>query len=270
MSDELQQKILQWLAGEGYTLEMRVARIFNRRKWETSQSVVYQGDAKPREIDVLAMKRVGLPQKDGEIWRAFEFVVVTECKSQVSKPWVVFTTEATAGPSIFNIDSRAANRFGSRFLDALATGELFEPIPFFKVEERTGYAAVRAFESGNLDGAYAAISAVVDATSHWCKFSSNEHTARCRIVFPVIVTPAPLFEAFLDEENKERVARRDSITLFAENQVLGGQYAVIEIVNESALAAYVEKLEGLFDYIWGKYQNEVAAAFGDHPLAKKN
>lgn len=87
-------------------------------------------------------------------------------------------------------------------------------------------------------------------------------------MFPIVVIPAPLFECYLDADNKERVARRNSITLFAQNNVLGGQYAVIEILNEAEVPSYIQKLEEVFNYMWKTYSEQIDASFGDLQLGR--
>lgn len=264
MSEEdLEKKLHDWLRTAGYPLEMRVARKLHERKWETSQSVIYQSsEGKHRELDVTGYIRHGLPRKEDEPWQAFEFLVIIECKSATNRPWIMFSTESTAGPSIFGLKSRAGNSLGKAFLDAFERKVLFDDIEFFRVGDRAGYAVVRAFESGNLDAAYGAVSGLLDAVAAWSEFTANKHTARCRLIFPIIVTTAPVFECYLDANDNERVVRRDSVTLFSHNPVLGEHYAVIEIMNESHLGAYLEKLEKLFEWMWNEHRDAVEESFG--------
>jgi hypothetical protein len=274
MTDDLEQKIRTWLTRQGYPLEMRAARAFRGvswqsdesagdqpkdSRWEADQSVYYKNsEGKWREIDVEATIRQAYPGT--KPWRAFEFIAVLECKSNTSKPWVVFSNEATAGPSIWGVESRAANSIGRLFLSEISFLADME-YDFFKVGEHTGYAAVRAFEEGNQDQAYAAVSSIVDAAQHRCRFDGNEHTARCRIVFPIIVTAAPVFECYLDEHNIEQIEPRDSITLYSDARVPGRQYSVIEIVREQALLRYIERLTELHKKLWIKEQEKIVQSF---------
>lgn len=274
MTDDLEQKIRTWLNKQGYPLEMRAARAFRGVswqseesiggptkdiRWEANQSVYYKSsEGKWRELDVEATIRQAYPGT--KPWRAFDFIAVVECKSNTSKPWVVFSNEATAGPSIWGVESRAANSIGRLFLSEISFLADME-YEFFKVGEHTGYSVVCAFEENNQDQAYAAVSSIVDAAQHYCGFDGNEHTVRCRIVFPIILTQAPIFECYLDSHNIEHIEPRDSITLYSDARIPGRQYSVIEIVREQALLRYIEKLTELHKKLWIKEQDKIVESF---------
>jgi hypothetical protein len=269
-------RLRKWLGQHGYPLEMRAARAFRDAgwgeqgfprtrpgaSWEVDQSVYYKAASdKWREIDVVASIRAAYPGTTP--WRAFEFVVLLECKSSEAKPWVVFTTEYSAGPSLFRYASQAANSIGAAFLNSIDS-PFSDEYELLTVQKRTGYALVRAFENDNQDIAYNTTLSIIDATTHWSQFSSNRHTARCRVLWPLIVVSAPLFECYLDDSNREQLAARESMTLHLTSRSRDRPYDVVEIVRESALPAHIAKLSELHSMLWEGRQAEIESAFSAH------
>ena len=57
MTEDLVQKIRNWLDTQGYPLEMKVARCFQKAGFRVSSSEYYldPDERKPREIDVIAI-----------------------------------------------------------------------------------------------------------------------------------------------------------------------------------------------------------------------
>jgi hypothetical protein len=86
MSEDLKNKIRNWLDGQGYPLEMRVARAFQEVGFSVTSSEYYidPDEKKPREIDVIASLQDVI---DGVI---FELVYTIECKSSKANPWICF------------------------------------------------------------------------------------------------------------------------------------------------------------------------------------
>lgn len=271
MSD-LEEKVTRWLASHGHPLEMRTARAFrasswdtehalhSKHAWEVNQSSMYLGsEGKWREADVVAHMRAGYPKSSP--WRAFEFVAVVECKSNTSKPWIVFSAE-DAGIRMDAISSRYSNSIGRSFLGTVEFDYAFDSRhAFFSVRERAGYGAVRAFEENNQDQAFGTMSAVTDAAQHWCRFSGNEHTMRCRLVFPIVVVSSPILECYLDGSGEMRLAPCDTATVFRHSKNAKRSYDIIDIVTESGLNTYIAQLTDLHRFMWQSDQEAITASF---------
>jgi hypothetical protein len=77
------ENVRQWLEGEGFPLEMRVAAAFRKTGFDVRQSSLYADpeSGKNREIDVIAA--------DPDYIGIVEIHFVVECKSS-KKPWVLY------------------------------------------------------------------------------------------------------------------------------------------------------------------------------------
>jgi hypothetical protein len=95
-SEELRSKVRDWLNGQGYPLEFRVADPFTSRGFAVTPShyVDVPGADVPREIDALAVYSRFMMS----VQMRFEFYV--ECKWSKQLPWVVFASRVpTSSPS---------------------------------------------------------------------------------------------------------------------------------------------------------------------------
>jgi hypothetical protein len=99
-STELGSRVADWLRGEGYPLEMTVARGLRDVGFTVTQSDQYQDPEtdKLREIDVVGrwMRMLAIPGGADEMLA--ELSIVVECKRSDSRPWVLFTNPARSAP----------------------------------------------------------------------------------------------------------------------------------------------------------------------------
>lgn len=82
-------RVRDWLRGQGYPLEMRVAQCFMDAGFDVIQSAVYEDpqEGKSREIDVRTQYWAPIHKGDFQ-----SFVTVgcdIECKLSADKPWVL-------------------------------------------------------------------------------------------------------------------------------------------------------------------------------------
>lgn len=147
--ESLNQRIKDWLAVNGYPLEMRVAGACREASFGVVQSeyVLDKSSDKYREIDVLAYRQVGSPS--GEIHAA----LIIECKSDKSKPWILFKNKIGYDARTV-IQRTPASIAGKTSLMRSSLDERLQDCFLFKVEERSGYSLVRAFENKDSDSAY--------------------------------------------------------------------------------------------------------------------
>jgi hypothetical protein len=182
------ENVRQWLEGEGFPLEMRVAAAFRKTGFDVRQSSLYTDpeSAKNREIDVIATD----PDHIGIV----EIHFVVECKSS-KKPWVLLTSEDVL--SNYNrlfalgvLSKDVLKSFAHR------TGELMETLPWLRKSSRSGYALRHAF-SGSHDFAYSAAMSVAKACDSLVRQPDARYIAPFILAFPVIVIDTPLFECTL-------------------------------------------------------------------------
>jgi hypothetical protein len=280
--------IRKWLNEQGYPLEMRVARAFQRAGAFVQQSVFYTSDEDvQREIDVCAqfgksfVTSLPVSKSSGErspIARIvrFDLVAVVECKSSPTsgKPWVIFTSGSEQSPK--TMPGRLANPMGENaipYLETLAYG-----LPLFKVSDSVGYSVVRAFNKADdqesqgkqhgqgkqksqrsqksqdrHDEAYAAITALASASHSVAELEDPLPTfqSTCRIVFPMLVVDTPIVECWLDEEDMIQLCERDQMTLVWRRPHGDRDYTIIEILHERALARYIDVLASGFEALSG-------------------
>src|SRR5260370_33584405 len=89
-AEELPDKILDWLRGEGYPLEMRVASVFRSLGFRVDQGTYYQD---PQSSDLREIDLVVSIQDDRTTGILMRVNYVIECKSSRTAPWVLFTSE---------------------------------------------------------------------------------------------------------------------------------------------------------------------------------
>lgn len=189
---DLLEKVSSWVEKTGLPLELEAKAAFKQAKFQVTHSALYVDpeSEKGREIDVIAYHRdpIGLIQK----------YFVVECKSG-GNPWVVLTDSATYPYPI----NYSLGLVSPRVIPSLDSGwnqprhRLGECVSDF---HRAGYAVKQAF-SGQDDAAYSTAISVLKA-SHAVVSEQTSQTQRLKLVFPVIVVDAPIFECRLDDEGK--------------------------------------------------------------------
>ncbi len=109
-SDNLHDKLREWLNSEGYPLEFATANTFRRCGFATRQGsyVRDQESENPREIDVTA----SIHASDGD--SLIRIYHVIECKWSQDKPWIVFTSDHGMGICrVRDSNGRFATRIGN-------------------------------------------------------------------------------------------------------------------------------------------------------------
>jgi len=172
--------------------------------------------AQSREIDIVAT------QSEVHGFAAVHFVI--ECKAP-GKPWVLFTSRHTTENYnrlfAFGFTSRDARHPLSQALMPVGDGDTrrLKELPWFWDENPVGYSLVQGFE-GNHDAPYAATLSAVKATLH-CFAASPEHNSppRFMVTFPIVVTSAPLFECFLQEDGEMALREIERGFLFFQQRI---------------------------------------------------
>ncbi|MBV8759302.1 MAG: hypothetical protein JO257_18590 [Deltaproteobacteria bacterium] len=279
-SPPLVGKIKDWLAQNGYPLEMRVTRMFRTAKCKkVVQSEFYEttnekGEPIWREIDVAAQVARTIkgshPLKPTEGVQFFcDFFFTCECKNnaRADRPWLVFT-DIHAAPTNFPLMmglpmSGLAMQLmfrvtADREFDETTALEFFAP-------RRVGYGAVQpSFGGGtkpreNYDGAHQAITSVLSAANAKTNVTSGLYKI-VRIVLPVVVITAPLYECYLDEHGQIQLESREEMTMFWRNPQVGLPDSIVFIVREPAMPAFIEKAKKGFEGVFS-FEDDLFAAF---------
>lgn len=249
-------KVRDWLNSAGYPLEMRVARAFKRGSFDgVVQGDIYRSGEKYREIDVSAVigeiHDIDPRDEDSDaIW--FELLVVCECKRNPAgnRPWVVFTdhTEDDDAP-FMKVLAHRANDLGALLLKEAIEREEVVALDLFAAPT-VGYAARCASldqkpRENNQDPAYEAVTAVMDAAVARARVPSlHKSYARARVVIPLIVTDADLFECWLNADGELKLAPRKEMALVQKHPgPRGAPSTMVHIVTEAKLADWVARVE---------------------------
>jgi len=247
--DDLNNRLMNWLEGQGYLFEMAVARHFQKAGFAVSLGDPYTDfdTHLEREIDVSAHRR-----SDPERRAVLTVTMRVECKSSRDKPWVVFHSGSEPNP-IFPFQFVCSSACRLFLVDAFKSDELrghLSSSPLLN-PPTTGYGLVQGFKDQQ-DVAHAAFfgsaKASVDLVSRYdapeivVPFLDGPYNAG--IAFPAILIDAPLFECFLSGEGEPSLETVDIswVAWRASNPIHGT--AVVPIVTLSA----IDQLVSLFDH----------------------
>lgn len=270
---DLETRLLKWLDTQGYPLEMRVARAFQREGFRVIQSEYYTdndtGDS--REIDVIA----SIQASDKNFFIRVTFVV--ECKLSKDKPWILFSSEECGLADSARVAQRAASSLGRRVLYDLAHDVEVQTLPVFTIPEMPAYGLTQAFSSGH-DVCYGAASAVADAAvAITAEASKRQYGPRplevVEFVFPVIVTEARLFSATLESDSSLAIKEVQSSVLLWRNPVVGPPHTTIHVVSIDGLDGFVSdamvSAQGLRKMLLGSKRDVIEGAWEREKLMRE-
>jgi hypothetical protein len=230
MTDDLAAKVLAWLQRGGYPLEYETARAFRAAGFPSEQGRNYQDpvEAVSREADVVAT--LAITASPG-----FDILVVAECKSLNTNPWVVLTT--TSRPRQW-VPIAEPIRLLRRLVGPPGTYAECLALP-----ERYGFSVVEA-ELGDTepakgskhDRAHDAMQQVVSAAVGIAQQQSS--WKRATFVLPVLVTAAPLFILASDEPASEQVEPVDWVRVHWHGAQAYPEPTIVDVVTRSALASH--------------------------------
>ena len=260
------EKVREWLMKAGYPLEMRVARAFtmvpsfNR----VVLGEIYESKDRPgthRAIDVSAQMGVSLYRPkalrgtDVTMW--VDLFAVVECKSNPkgTKPWLVFSDPTHPTDSRFTITTLGGTELGRWLFKELSLDSDFNELPLFTAP-RIGY-AVKCANLGesnpnprenNQDTAYEAVMEVLSAARAKADIQASDYRI-FRIVIPVIVVGADLYECWLDHGGEMQLESRDEMALLYKTKpgVDAAAHAMIYIVTEAKLPDLIQRIRRAHD-----------------------
>ena len=265
--DTLSQKISEDIERTGYPTELTVGKILEQKGWELHYNVYYidEDERKGREIDIVATEVI----YHKELPIHIEYSLICAVKKS-SKPWVVFSTEATGleggGWNWLHVSENLnGNILPADKIDANSTISQFR---------RLGHAYHVAFQNNNSSILEALSSAVKASEQHrkhyeeWYEEDRRSDEARKKsskkyhslvILEPMIILDGQLYEAYLNVEKKLIVKKVNHIPVCFGYISLAYKHAeyfsnyIVEIVTVDALSRLVSKkrrwLEGIKEEI---------------------
>ena len=244
VTDQSSKKVLEWLAKEGFPLEVRVGKECRTREWLTFHSFPYNdvAEGKLRECDVFAsrFKRVA-----GGATVSLDLAI--ECKSSSDKPWVVFAEPVKSYD--WHIPPMLAPGRVSSVCLMLLNGDP-DPLDFLRPREWVGYSVTKAFSSpkdGDPSGAYSALRAAVAAAEAFasrCENELDEHRdwpPSLAITLPVLVVGAPLYLYTLDDKNQEHLEPIPFAKLVAPQRKFEAR-CLLTVVTETAFGDWLDSV----------------------------
>ncbi len=141
---EVASKVRSWLEGQGYPLEMAVARAFASKGFGVALSTYYDDPVTrtPRELDVRAVREVSTGRSTARV------VVSIECKLAAAHPWILFTSPSglrlPPDRSPLSITGGGAR---ARLMGILGR-PAEHPLSFFDPSCPVGYSVTEAFTTG--------------------------------------------------------------------------------------------------------------------------
>jgi len=231
----LNEKVADWIDGQGYPLELKVAEAVRASNgwWDHGRVYTDLESGKVREIDVMAVFRTTDERRGATLQ------LIIECKHTRDKPWVIFTTDdhvlsaqgyVSALPHTERV--RARLRQASEMSETQRVSALAAP-------EREGFRLVKAMTPAQ-DTAYQATGTLVGAGRSLAAHMSAASDAE--IVFvPVLVIDGPLFEAFL-APGAERLTVQPASTATLVQPMGNGDRMPIKVVTFEALTDYLAEV----------------------------
>lgn len=272
-------KVKDWVEKQGYSLEMRVAKIFKEAGFNVSQFDYYQDfeTNKLREIDVSASVK---KQIEGIDLRIILFI---ECK-YLKKPWVVFTNPRSLNQyyyfvrilqSKFNLyewklQSNLQGRLLARLLYSMGR-ENMKKLSCFSIPKNSGYRITESFRAdlNAKDNAFIAtmqVSKSIEAHDTQDDFiyqktiegyekqlydssvGNRGLKLYCSIAIPIIVVKGKLYECYLGSNNEVEVLETNSSVVLLSPRKLDESLLdkpipnVIKILTEEAVEPYAKDI----------------------------
>lgn len=254
-------RVRHWLEASGFPLEMRIANSFEASGFTVSQGDYYVDPETSiaRETDIIASKENAAAPAWLRWW------TVIECKAGSEAPWVLFPRRGSALDSKSRISALAVSDLAGPYLSRVARRMDMLALPAFKTSGPPAYGmrtvrgelpdAKTKLAGGKLaqgkakapqdkpDTAYAALMSVAKAAAFLLKQlnAGAEADESVNIVWPVIVTEAPLVEARLLPSGKMDIQSVERSTVVWRHPTVG-RGLLIDIVSANTADTFIAEL----------------------------
>jgi hypothetical protein len=256
MSDQDEDRVAKWLRKSGFPLEMRLAAEWEKAGFDVSQSVYYVDPetATARETDIVASK----DNLTKDAW--LRFFCVVECKSG-REPWVLFSRRGASPNPRSRIQSLAVSPLTAPYLSRISSRSDIAALPIFTSTMRPAYGMVQA-SSDTRDHAYAALMSVSKAAAVLLEQlgQNSEGEESFELVWPLIVTEAPLFEAQLSADGEVAIQSVKRGTLMWRHPTAGRGIRAIDVVHSDAAADFIGEIKTAVDLILWNTEGEASKA----------
>jgi hypothetical protein len=243
----LKEKVEQWVAQKGVSLEYFAANSFGHAGFTTFQGYYVKGTDQSREIDVMAHRTYELGRS------RLRLISVAECKWSQGKPWAIFCSPSTVMTDAAVISQTIGNEIGSALFWYMAGDSYLQKIELFSEGRSCGFSGRQVFESDNKDVFYDTIQGVVSksvAETFSYGLAQKEEMKWIGVAFPLIIVDAPLFEVNYDSTGDQVEANEVHESRLRWRGSREWQYiASVDIVTKNFLPQYLNRLGAQFDQI---------------------
>lgn len=230
----LEKKIEDWLGSQGYSLEMRVAKMLRNAGFDVQQADYYHDEESSsfREVDVIAK----IYEDSDKVHYCVNFIF--ECKVSKNHPWVIFKNKSKTDGK-HRLMYFPGNKLGETMTGIYTFHKKAMSLPILSKHNSIGYTIVETLRSGEKkDNSYASLMSLSKALVSYAHHPKYTHAAGkkiCEIFVPLIVVIGDLFEGYLDENNEIALNKVDNSAVLWSNPVCGNRVTVVTIINIESL-----------------------------------
>ncbi len=271
MNMEIKEKILDWLEGQGYPLEMRVAQRLLNADMDVIQSDFYVDfeTGVNREIDITS-RSYDYFEPPGELGIAeLEIFTSIECKSDKTKPWILFKS---SNISMWEFELPFCNSEGLQIHPNM--NKKSEDGFLKHLAINAGHGVTNAFTSGR-DIPFKAVMGALKAAESKLDSEVQRHSELTKLhksdpnrnklaicVIPLVITDALLFECTISESGKPNLNEVEFGSVAMRYPKKRGHVlqrgTIIPIFTEVALDKYIKGIEEYRALLKGKLPNLLA------------
>jgi len=242
--ESLTSKVSGWLEKQGYPLEMRVARVLQEEGAYVIQSDYYTDRATgtSREIDVVATWDMNV----GDVIVRINFTI--ECKGTRHKPWVMFVSDSQRLGSVASVAQRASSGIGGAALWHMADERAVQDLAMFRLPRLCGYSLAPMQDKNNeKDECFTALTGVAAATAAQAAMPDFQNGRSgtieiLEVIFPIIVTDAPLCTARLNQKSELVVEEAKSGVVLWRNPVVGFPHTLVHVVTGQEFDSFATEM----------------------------
>lgn len=249
-NDSLAVRLMQWLDGQGYPLEMTTAIALQKNNFSVTLSDYYTDfeTKETREIDVTALRWSDFNQPV-----ALQVCCRIECKLARDKPWLVFVPQAERNiwlPPFTTISSSVFSAFWTeglkkeKFTEILKGASLLRP-------NHVGYGITQAFTTGQ-DVPYRAVMSSVKAAIDRARQMNDmfdetkinpKASLLCCVVIPAIIIDGKLFESSVNSDGSLHLDEVGSSIIEWKGSNPTHTSPLVHIITKSMFSQFVQELD---------------------------
>ena len=204
--ENLEQKVLQWLAREGYRLEYLTQEAFRDAGVRTTMShYIESPDGKFREIDVSAFQDASTESS------VIMLRALCECKYSMDKPWVLMLSGLSS--SLFADWHSIPKSKPLQELSSKIGGfeKTLEGSWHFAKDQPFAHNLIQAFREKNRDAAFDSLQKISSAAWDCVETPERRGFLAYLVAIPCLVVEAQLFASRFDSKENKFLVKKDSI-----------------------------------------------------------